>query len=119
MNKHRRKGNQAENLALDYLTNKGLTLISRNFSSRFGEIDLIMLGPESLVFIEVKMRTRNDFGTGTEAVTIEKQRKIIKTAHVFLQKNPKLSKKSCRFDVVSILPPTIQWIKQAFSLTAH
>ena len=114
MNTSTKTGNQAENKAYQYLLKKGFTPITRNFNCRFGEIDLIMQDTESVIFVEVKFRTQHHFGSATEVITNQKQRKIIKTAHIFLQKNPHLYMKLCRFDTISITPQTIQWIKNAF-----
>ncbi len=100
------KGQVAEAWCKDYLCAKGLKFIEQNYHSRFGEIDLIFLdcnsSPETLVFVEVRYRANSDYGTGSETVTIYKQKKLIKTAQVFLQKERKFSNYNARFDVVSI-----------------
>ncbi len=98
----REQGEYTENLACQYLENKGFKLLERNFHSRFGEIDLIMQDNDSLVFVEVRYRHSNDFGSGAESITTNKQSKLIKTASAYLQRHAKLSKNPARFDVVSI-----------------
>jgi len=110
-----RYGKQAEKLAIRYLKSHGLKLITQNFHCRFGEIDIIMESTTHIVFIEVKMRTKNDFGTPEEYVHRVKQHKLSQTALVFLQKHPKLRLKQPRFDVICLTPTKIQWIPHAFS----
>ena len=108
-------GKNAEKQAERFLKSQGLTLVTRNFHSRFGEIDLIMHSPTHLVFIEVKMRRRTDFGTPEEQVTQKKQQRIIKTALLFLQQNPHLRNKQPRFDVICLHAKKILWTPSAFS----
>ena len=108
-----------EQLAKQYLIDKGLLLITENFHSRFGEIDLIMKDGDYLVFIEVKYRANNMFGEPSELVDQDKQIKIANTAQIYLQKH-ELSEYNTliRFDVVSIKGPAssakINWLKNAF-----
>lgn len=115
-----KSGQFFENLALKYLQQHGLKLIIRNFKCRAGEIDLIMQEHNSLVFVEVRFRKNNDFGSSAESITLQKQSKIIKTAQYYLQKN--YSKEpNARFDVVAIQAngkarnQNIEWIKNAFN----
>ena len=68
MNLNKSKGLQYEELARDYLLNQGLTLHLQNYHCRFGEIDLIMLDKETLVFIEVRFRQNEDYGSSIETV---------------------------------------------------
>jgi len=119
----REQGQYTENLACQYLEDKGLKLLQRNFHCRFGEIDLIMQHNDSLVFVEVRYRRNTDFGSGAESITASKQSKLIKTASAYLQQHAKLSKHPARFDVVSITGPietsninniNIDWIENAF-----
>ena len=98
----REQGEYTENLACQYLENKGFKLIEKNFNCRVGEIDLIMKDKDSLVFVEVRYRRSNNFGSGAESITISKQSKLIKTASLYLQQHAKLNKYPVRFDVVSI-----------------
>lgn len=119
----REQGEHTENLACQFLEEKGFKLIERNFSCRFGEIDLIMQDNDSLVFVEVRYRRSNNFGSGAETITANKQSKLIKTASAYLQQHAKLNQYSARFDVVSISGPvetsniqniTFDWIENAF-----
>ena len=115
-------GETSEDLALDYLRSRGLTLIQRNFHSRLGEIDLVMLDNDDLVFVEVRFRRNSRFGSAAESISVSKRRKIKLTAEFYLQSNPGLSFKGCRFDVLAIdggrggghNGATIDWISDAF-----
>jgi putative endonuclease len=98
----REQGEYTENLACQYLQDKGFNLIEKNFNCRFGEIDLIMQHNGSLVFVEVRYRRNIAFGSGAESITTSKQSKLIKTASAYLQRHAKLAKYPSRFDVVSI-----------------
>lgn len=98
----REQGEYTESLACQYLENKGFKLIEKNFNCRLGEIDLIMMDNGSLVFVEVRYRRSNNFGSGAESVTAGKQVKLIKTASLYLQQHDKFNKYPSRFDVVSI-----------------
>lgn len=98
----REQGEYTESLACKFLEDKGFKLIERNFHCRLGEIDLIMQDNNNLVFVEVRYRRSNNFGSGAESITYNKQSKLIKTASVYLQQHAKLNKYPSRFDVVSI-----------------
>lgn len=117
----KRSGQHWEKVAESFLHSNGLKLVQRNFSSRFGEIDLIMEDEKILVFIEVKYRANSQHGSGSEAVTPYKQNRISRTAGWFLAKHPHKAEKNCRFDVISIDPlkkdQGINWIKGAFYST--
>lgn len=115
------KGLAYENLALKYLLKNHLTLVKRNFRSRFGEIDLIMKDGDTLTFIEVRFRKNTSHGSSSESVNISKQKKIIKTAEIFLMQNNGWHLDS-RFDVIAISPMrllplthNIDWYKAAFT----
>ena len=123
MSSTREQGEYTETLACQFLENKGLTLIEKNFHCRLGEIDLIMQDTNSLVFVEVRYRKNIDFGSGAESVTASKQEKLIKTASVYLQQHDKLNQYPARFDVVSITGSlesnninaiNFDWIENAF-----
>lgn len=111
------KGNLAERTAEKFLRKQGLKLVQRNFSGRYGEIDLIMLDQEILVFIEVRSRNNDQFGSALETIDSRKQAKLIKTAELYLSKNK--TEANCRFDTVDfngdIAVSTLRWIPNAFS----
>lgn len=119
----REQGEYTENLACQFLKNKGFKLIEKNFNCRVGEIDLIMKDADNLVFVEVRYRRNNNFGSGAESITASKQLKLVKTAELYLQQNTKLNKYPSRFDVVSITgfietdninKINFDWIENAF-----
>ena len=109
-----------EELALAHLLAHGLQLIKRNYRCKLGEIDLVMLDSATLVLVEVRYRTTNDYGGAAASITWEKQRKLTKAAEHLLMKNPELRRCPARFDVVAITmaasEPRIEWIKSAFTL---
>lgn len=111
------RGNRAENLALEYLRKQQLSLQQRNFSARSGEIDLIMLDDDYLVFIEVRYRKGQQYGGALESIDWRKQRKLRRTAELYLMQQ-KLADQACRFDILclsgNLADPTFQWIKNAF-----
>lgn len=94
-------GKNGEDFAVSYLENNGYEIICRNYHSRFGEIDIIAKNENYIVFIEVKTRNLKTKFTAVEAVDMFKQKKIIKTAMIYLQEN--CIKLQPRFDVVLIL----------------
>ncbi len=111
-------GQHAEQAALQFLTEQGLSLITRNYLFKGGEIDLIMHHNQQLIFIEVRFRSHASFGSGAESVTRAKQQKISKTALHFLQKQPQYAEHEIRFDVLSLSMEHGQykyhWIEEAF-----
>jgi putative endonuclease len=118
---NRESGARWEKIAESFLSRQGLKLLTRNFSSRFGEIDLIMEDQGTVVFIEVKYRQSNSHGSGADAVTFHKQGRISRTASWYLSKYPNRAEQPCRFDVLSINSHNkdqgINWIKGAFYST--
>lgn len=113
----RKIGADAEDLAVEYLKKKGLILQTRNYHCRGGEIDLIMLDGNFLVFIEVRYRKNNYYGSAAESVTRQKQRRLLTTANYYLQNEERNADNNCRFDVVSLSGQRnlqIEWIKDAF-----
>ena len=111
-------GKKAEQLAEQYLKGRGLKLLDRNFSCKPGEIDLIMIDNESLVFVEVRYRQNVRFGFPEETVTLAKQKKLGKAAASYLKFKGIGDKYACRFDIIAIhgtIPNhTINWIPNAF-----
>jgi len=94
-------GKSGEEAAARYLKNKKFRIIERNFRFLKGEIDIIAYDKETLVFIEVKARKSQEFGSPEESVTPSKQRQIKRVAQGFLVKN-NLKDVQCRFDVLSL-----------------
>lgn len=111
-------GSQYETLACQYLASQGLTLVDKNVSCRFGEIDLIMQDNHDLVFVEVKYRASQRYGHAAEMVTYSKSQKLIKTAMVWLKRRSlSIENTSFRFDIVAIHNNgnDINWIKNAIT----
>jgi putative endonuclease len=117
----RHSGARWEKTAESFLRKHGLKLLQRNFTSRFGEIDLVMEDEDTVVFVEVKYRKSSQHGSGADAVTFHKQGRISRTAAWYLAKNPHRAEQVCRFDVISIDPQKgdqgIDWIENAFYST--
>ncbi|HEY3487894.1 MAG TPA: YraN family protein [Gammaproteobacteria bacterium] len=97
------QGRDAEAWACDWLQAQGLKLITRNYRSRYGELDLVMEHGQTLVFVEVKYRGNNEFGGAVGAVTKAKQAKLLKTALLYVQEQKPLLK-NLRFDVIALQP---------------
>jgi putative endonuclease len=107
-------GARAEQLAEDYLLRQGLLTVQRNFRCRMGEIDLILRDGDTLVFAEVRLRSRSEFGGAAASVTRAKRARIVAAALHFLSGK---RERPCRFDVVvldRLAPDAIEWIKDAF-----
>lgn len=116
--KHLKTGHDAEMTACDYLQRQGLKLVERNYLCKRGEIDLIMRDGQDMVFVEVRYRRNNHFGSSAESVDWRKQAKLLATAQHYLQQHPKAAQSACRFDVVALTTentqPVIDWIVDAF-----
>lgn len=115
----RARGEVVERAAEVYLQQQGLHSITQNFQWRGGEIDLIMREGETLVFVEVRFRKSDAFGSPIESVTPSKQRKLLQTAQLFLLAQPQWRSAACRFDIVAARPAEnaalqFEWIKNAF-----
>ncbi len=111
-------GRFGEALAVKYLKAQGYKIVTVNYRSVLGEIDVICRKADELVFVEVKTRASTYFGEPYESVTIAKQRKLRKLAEAYIAKQ-RLSDNKLRFDVISIIvkgstEPEITWIKYAF-----
>lgn len=94
-------GKIGEEYTAKLLQDKGYEIVETNFHSRFGEIDIIAKDTKYIVFVEVKTREENSMVNPLEAVTLSKQKKIIKTALLYLQLHP--FQLQPRFDVVGLI----------------
>ena len=113
MNK-REQGSHYETMAAEYLKNKGYEIISQNFFSKNGEIDIIAKDTDTIVFCEVKYRSNTRYGLPEEAVDYRKQDKIRKTAAYYLYRNNFPVETRVRFDVIAVLGEKITHIEDAF-----
>lgn len=110
-------GDNAEQVAFRYLVQKGLRPVARNFRCRGGEIDLIMLDADCLTFVEVRFRSSTSFAPASHTVDYRKQKKLIRTAAMFVARNNRYAAYTMRFDVVAVEgigDPRIDWISDAF-----
>ena len=112
-------GFDAERLAEKYLKRQGLVPVTQNFRCRLGEIDLVARDGRCVVFVEVRFRGAGSFSRAGLSVDIHKQRKLIRTAALYISKRPQFANSVMRFDVIAIDASesgetTIEWIKDAF-----
>lgn len=112
-------GEEGERIAERYLRKKGYRLVERNYRCHTGELDLIALDGKVIVFIEVKTRTDDRFGTPLESVHRGKQQRMIRAALFFLSQH-RLHDRESRFDVIGVSfsshGPVVEHIRNAFEL---
>jgi putative endonuclease len=115
-------GRRGEDRALAYLEAHGLTLLERNYRCRAGEIDLILRDGTVLVLVEVRSRSRADFGSAAASIGRGKQRRFVTAAKHLLLTRPEFRRLRVRIDVVAIDPapqpggaPVVTWIRNAFA----
>lgn len=106
------RGREAETRAAAHLEKCGLRLVDRNFRVRGGEIDLIMRDGRTLVFVEVRQRSRGDFGGAGASITAAKQRRIVLAARHWLARHGDCA---CRFDCLLIDGECLEWLRDAFA----
>ncbi|MCK4241156.1 MAG: YraN family protein [Candidatus Atribacteria bacterium] len=117
-------GRIGEEAASKYLEAKGYRIRERNYRTYLGEIDIISEYRGNIIFVEVKTRSSNKFGYAEEAVNSIKQKKIIKNALYYLNRN-RLWQINSRFDVIIISISNnktikgIKHIKNAFCLDSN
>ena len=118
---HLRLGTRGEKLACRFLRKNGFKVLYRNFRGRSGgEIDIVCREKDTLVFVEVKTRTREDFGRPFDAVDRKKQKRIARGGLAWLRllDDPDIL---FRFDVVEVIiakggEPRVELLRNAFSL---
>ena len=112
-------GDQGERAAAKFLKQLGMRVLKRQYLTRYGEIDLIMLDGDTIVFVEVKSRKSGTSGSPSERVDQKKRENSTRTGLAFLKQHKLLGHRS-RFDVVSVVwpegsrTPTIEHFKHAF-----
>lgn len=113
-------GQLGEELALAHLLAHGLKPLIRNYRCKMGELDLVMMEREVLVFVEVRTRATNDYGGAAASVDWKKQHRLVLAAEHLRMKRVELRRYPARFDVVAITTgepkAKIDWIKNAFTL---
>lgn len=107
-------GHDAERVALYYLNGQGLVHVESNFRRPFGEIDLVMQEHGTLVFVEVRSRSRDDYGGAAASVSKAKQQRMAMVGQVYLQRFQ--TSPPCRFDVIAIDNGKIEWIKNVIEV---
>ena len=106
-------GAKAESLAADFLTARGMTILERNFRRRCGELDLVAQDGDTLVFVEVRLRTRHDYGGAAASITARKRARMTAAALYYLGRGSR-TPPPCRFDAVlldAIDSARIEWLK--------
>lgn len=99
--KNLKLGFLGEKIAADFLVSQGYQILERNFKNRYSEIDLVCLENKTLVFVEVKTRMSDEFGSPKEAVGRRKIQSLVKSAQFYKHLHPELPD-SLRIDVVSL-----------------
>ncbi len=112
-----RLGERGETLACQELERLGYHVLTRRYRTRYGEIDVVCQHDGVLVFVEVKARSSGDFGHPADAVTAQKQRRVVAMAESYLAFE-KVGDRVCRFDVVAVEterdPPAVTVFRDAF-----
>lgn len=113
-------GAHAEAAALAYLQQRGMRCVQQNYRCRWGEIDLIMQDADTTVFVEVRLRSRADFGGALASIDRRKQHRLVRTAQHFLQRcasadaNARIDVVHCARDRGGAL--RLDWIANAVEL---
>lgn len=108
-------GSRNEELAASFLARRGYVVIERNYKTKLGELDLVARQGRTLVFVEVRSRATDQFGSALEAVGWGKQRRVSRMAKLYLAaRRPRFD--DCRFDVVAITGDRIELVKDAWRL---
>lgn len=119
LNQRQTFGRESESLAVKYLKKNGYKILEQNYRSKLGEIDIIAKDKKTLVFVEVKARRSDRYGSPKWAITPQKKRQVSKVALYYL-KVTKQTMVKARFDVVTVRSleskPQIEIIKNAFEL---
>ena len=111
------RGQRAERHAVIYLRKQGLKIVDTNFRAPGGEVDIIARDDQTLVFVEVRFRETNRFGSARETIDNKKQQRVIKAATHYLQQRQLWDKIACRFDTICITTGDgLIWEQGAFEL---
>ena len=119
--RHLVRGRRAERRAERHLKRRGLTTVARNYARATGEIDIVMLDNDCLVFVEVRYRGPGAWSSGLASVDRAKQRRIVRTGELFLRDHPEHRFRAVRFDVVAATRRNYrnacEWTRNAFDAT--
>ncbi|HEY6941424.1 YraN family protein [Dokdonella sp.] len=117
----RAAGARYEEFACAHLQRAGLAPIARNYTCRYGEIDLVMRDGPVVVFVEVRYRRdggASRYGDGADSIGASKRARVQRAAAMFLAQHPALADSACRFDVVAIAGSgphaELHWLRNAF-----
>lgn len=111
----RKIGTEYENMAAEYLIEKGYQILERNYRNKIGEIDIIAQQTDTIVYVEIKYRSSDKYGNPLDAVDYKKQKRISKVAMLHYVQNGARLHKQCRFDVIGIYADgRIQHVENAF-----
>jgi putative endonuclease len=113
------RGLDCETLAVSHLQERGVEVLARNLRCKSGELDIVARENNTLLIVEVRQRTRRDFGGALESVTWRKRRNIIRATRYFLQANRDWRTHSLRFDVIAVEGTPdgahqVNWVRDAF-----
>ena len=109
-------GRDAEQRASDFLGAAGLSIVTRNYRCRMGELDIVASNGNTLVIAEVRCRSSANFGGAAASVTPRKQQRIVRASRHLLARHPALARYPVRFDVL-VVPANgadIEWLRGAF-----
>jgi putative endonuclease len=113
-------GKAAEDAACRHLEQAGYRLVTRNFRNRQGELDIVAIEDDVLAIVEVRYRSRREFGGAAASITPTKRARLIRAAQGLLLRHPALARLPARFDVVEVdgVPDSMncRLIRAAFSL---
>ena len=110
MNFRKNFGNDGELLARKFLAYRGLAILATNFHAKEGEVDLICRENSTIIFVEVKARKSQKFGSAVESVSDAKIEKIVQAGQKFLLEN-NLENADWRVDLILIEGGKLQWLK--------
>ena len=119
--KKQNPGAVAEQQACRLLRKHGLKIRARNYRTRRGEIDIIAEDGNTLVFVEVRLRSNRAYGSPEESITTAKQQRILRASQHYLQKQKITDSQPCRFDTICLIDhndattSNAEWTKDAFT----
>ena len=108
-------GKKGEKQAAAALEAAGMEIVAKNIRSKYGEVDIVAVEGETIVFVEVKAWSAFGFENLQYSLDVRKQKKIIKTAKYFLSENRKYNNMTIRFDVVFVKNNSISHLASAFT----